>query len=467
MRKQIARQTILVLPVWLFLFNFNTATACELHTNCASPHFSKGKGMESCPVLSAEWFGKVFKPHSPEGTPFANTGRSPVYRIKKVVLDAGHGGKDPGCKGASSQEKHNALAIVLKLGALIREEYPEVEVIYTRQTDVFVELNERAAIANRNNADLFISVHCNSISVSYVKGVETYVMGLHTAQSNLEVAKRENASIFLEDNYKKNYGDYDPNSPEAHIFGSVWQSAYLEQSILFAGYVQQYSKEMARREDRGVKQAGFIVLHKTAMPAVLVEAGFLTNRDEERFIASEEGQFQMADAIFEAFRAYKAKMESTPLAARKHTTKAQLAVKMPAPAPEPVPAQTNLKATAQEPVAETAKPQNVSATTVINAAPTRTGDRFADEPAPPIIPTPAKAAPETFRVHLLTWQSRMDRNSGQLGLLSGVVEEQSAGQYHYFFGNYATRADAEKMLPELMNLGFRTAKVVSSDPKKN
>ncbi|MBL7795581.1 MAG: N-acetylmuramoyl-L-alanine amidase, partial [Saprospiraceae bacterium] len=282
-------------------------------------------------------------------------------------------------------------------------------------------------------------------------------------------AKRENASIFLEDNYKKNYGDYDPNSPEAHIFGSVWQSAYLEQSILFAGFVQQYSKEMARREDRGVKQAGFIVLHKTAMPAVLVEAGFLTNREEERFIASEEGQFQMADAIFEAFRAYKAKMESAPLAARKHTTKAQLAAKMPAltPASEPAATQTNIKTPTQEPVAETAKPQNVSAATVINAAPTRTGDRFADDPVPPIIPTPAKAAPETFRVHLLTWQSRMDRNSGQLGLLSGVVEEQAAGQYHYFFGNYATRSDAEKMLPELMNLGFRTAKVVSSDPKKN
>ena len=465
MRNQIARQTILVLPAWLFLFYFNTATACELHTNCAFPHLSAGKGMESCPVFSPEWHSKVFMSHSPEGAPSANTGCSPVYRIKKVVLDAGHGGKDPGCKGASSQEKHNALAIVLKLGALIREEYPEVEVIYTRQTDVFVELNERAAIANRHNADLFISVHCNSIPVSYVKGVETYVMGLHTAQSNLEVAKRKNASIFLEDNYKKNYGDYDPNSPEAHIFGSVWQSAYLEQSILFAGFVQQFSKEMARREDRGVKQAGFIVLHKTAMPAVLVEAGFLTNRHEEQFIASEDGQFQMADAIFEAFRAYKAKMESTPLAARKHTTQAQLAAKMPASTPEPVAAPASN--TPPEQPAETAKVQTISATTVVNAPPARTGDRFADEAATTSDMPTTKAAPETFRIHLLAWQSRMDRNSGQLGLLSGVAEEQSNGQFHYFFGNYATRADAEKMLPELMNLGFRTAKVVSSDPKKN
>jgi len=468
MRKQIARQTIPALPAWLFLLFFNTATACELHTNCASLHFSAGKGMESCPVLSAEWLDKVFGPRhiSPFSTVEEPGVRPHAYRIKKVVLDAGHGGKDPGCRGAGSQEKHNALAIVLKLGALIREEYPEVEVIFTRETDVFVELNERAAIANRNNADLFISVHCNSISVSYVKGVETYVMGLHTAQSNLEVAKRENASIFLEDNYKKNYGDYDPNSPEAHIFGSVWQSAYLEQSILFAGFVQRYSKEMARREDRGVKQAGFIVLHKTAMPAVLVEAGFLTNRDEERFIASEEGQFQMADAIFEAFRAYKAKMESTPLAARKHTSKAQLAAKMPPPAPEPVVVPVANQTPIQEPAADIAKPQNVSAATVVNAPPSRTGDRFADEQVN-VPPPPAKAAPETFRIHLLAWQSRMDRNSGQLGLLSGVAEEQADGQFHYFFGNYATRHEAEKMLPELVNLGFRTAKVVSSDPKKN
>jgi len=458
MKKQIARQTILALPVWLFLVNFNTTAACEHPAICASMHFSTGKGMESCPVFPAAKVDANYQHPKANGLP--------AYRIKKVVLDAGHGGKDPGCRGASSQEKHNALAIVLQLGALIREEYPDVEVIYTRETDVFVELNERAAIANRHNADLFVSVHCNSIPVSYVKGVETYVMGLHTADSNLEVAKRENASIFLEDNYKKNYGGYDPNSPEAHIFGSVWQSAYLEQSILFAGFVQQYSKEMARRENRGVKQAGFIVLHKTAMPSVLVEAGFLTNRDEERFIASEEGRFQMADAIFEAFRAYKAKMEMTPLAARKHTNKAQLAAKMPPPE-TPVAVPVSYKTIQTEKQAETSKPQNLSASTVVNVPPARTGDRFADESPNIPPPAPVKTTPTIFRIHLLSWASRMDRNTGQLGLLSGVDEEQSGGQFHYFFGRYTTHADAEKVLPELSNLGFRTASIVSSDPVKN
>ncbi|MEQ1743942.1 MAG: N-acetylmuramoyl-L-alanine amidase [Saprospiraceae bacterium] len=390
--------------------------------------------------------------------PTLTPGLGPGYRIKKIVLDAGHGGKDSGCIGASSKEKHNALAIVLKLGALIEEEYPDVEVIYTRETDVFVELNERAAIANRNNADLFISVHCNSIPVSYVKGVETYVMGLHTAQSNLEVAKRENASIYLEDNYQKNYGDYDPNSPEAHIFGSVWQSAYLDQSILFASFVQKYGKQIAHRDDRGVKQAGFIVLHKTAMPAVLVEAGFLTNRDEERFIASENGQFQMADAIFESFRAYKAKMEGMPLTARQFTNHTQLAAKMP-----PTPHLT-AQNTPTEPIVENFQPKAVTITSPTNVPPPNMGDRFADEAAASA--TKVNTAP-VFRIHLLSWASRLDRSIGQLGLLGSVEEEMNSGQYHYYFGKYSTLGDAEKMLPELFNLGFRTARVVSSETVNN
>ncbi len=466
MRKQIAQQTLLTLFAWLALQNFNVAAV--LFPNPAHqyhPSADGGKGIESpysvraasVPELNA-WPEAVLPMLQSYFT-------HPNYRIRKVVLDAGHGGKDPGCIGASSREKNNALAIVLKLGALIKSEFPAVEVIYTRDSDVFVELNERAAIANRNNADLFISVHCNSVSVSHIKGTETYVMGLHTAEHNLEVAKRENASIFLEDNYQKNYSGYDPNSAEAHIFGSVWQSAYLEQSILFASFVQQYAKAYANRDDKGVKQAGFLVLRETAMPSVLVEAGYLTNRSEENFIASDEGQSQMAWAIFEAFRAYKAKMEGNHFVAREPEFQPQLAAK----SGQPLVVPTSVK----EPVAEAETPQAADPaprTPAIEyavpspagrfgsagAATTHPSDVYADEV--PVQTIPGKNG--GFRIYLLSWKSRLDKNTGQLSLLGDIVEEQSDGAFHYFTGTFATRAEAEKMLPELFNLGFRTAKVV-------
>ncbi len=447
MRKQIAHQTFLTLLAWLVFGNFNIAAA-GLHGLELPLPFGNygGKGIESPYSLSV-------KDHAACTT-------VPAYRIHKVVLDAGHGGKDPGCIGAISREKHNALAIVLRLGALIKEEYPDVEVIYTRDSDVFIELNERAAIANRNNADLFVSVHCNSVSASHIKGAETYVMGLHTADHNLEVAKRENAAIFLEDNYQKNYGGYDPNSPEAHILGSVWQSAYLEQSILFAGLVQNYSKKLANREDRGVKQAGFLVLRETAMPSVLVEAGFLTNRTEESFIASEEGQSQMADAIFEAFRAYKAQMEGVPLAARK-AGKPQLAAKG-TQTPKAVATSLKTPVTTDKATKNTGTAAIADPAPPLPATPTAT-NLYADE-IPLTIPGQSAGGP--YRIHLMSWKSRLDRNAGQLSLLSEVTEEQYGGEFHYFTGTFATRAEAEKMLPELFNLGFRTARILSPKATK-
>lgn len=232
------------------------------------------------------------------------------YQLKTVVIDPGHGGHDHGCSGTKNNEKTVALSLSLKLGAIIEKNYPGVKVIYTRKTDVFVELHERAAIANRNNADLFICIHCNANPSTSPFGTETYVMGLHKTEANLTVAKRENDVILLEDNYNQHYDGFDPSNPASHIIFSLNQHAFMEQSILFASGVEKYMKSHAKRSSRGVKQAGFLVLWKTGMPSVLIETGFLTNVNEEKFLGSAEGQDAIAESIFYAFRDYKNDMEN-------------------------------------------------------------------------------------------------------------------------------------------------------------
>jgi len=231
------------------------------------------------------------------------------YKIKRVVIDAGHGGKDPGCVGAKTTEKKIVLELALKVGAKIKAAHPDVEVIYTRKTDVFLELHERAAIANKSNADFFISIHCNAATNKKVYGTETFVLGLNRAKDNLSVAKRENEAIFFEEDYKENYAGYDPNSPEGHILLSFFQNAYLNQSISFAEKVERnFVNE--KRHSRGVKQDGFLVLRHATMPAVLIEAGFLSNLEEELFLMSDKGQEIIASGISKAFTDYKLQSES-------------------------------------------------------------------------------------------------------------------------------------------------------------
>lgn len=232
------------------------------------------------------------------------------YKIRKVVIDPGHGGKDPGCNGNHSREKEVALSIGLDLGKKLKAQYPDIQVIYTRDTDVFIPLNERAAIANRNKADLFISIHCNYISVrNRATGSETYVLGLHRAEDNLDVAKRENSAILLEDNYEKTYEGFDPYSPEGHIILSMFQNAHLEQSILFATHVESAFKKLSRLPSRGVKQAGFLVLRETTMPSVLIETGFLSTDTDENYLMKKENQQEMASTILKAFSNYKKDVE--------------------------------------------------------------------------------------------------------------------------------------------------------------
>ncbi|MDZ7738742.1 MAG: N-acetylmuramoyl-L-alanine amidase [Bacteroidales bacterium] len=222
-----------------------------------------------------------------------------------VVIDAGHGGKDSGAVGRKSREKDIVLKIALKTGKYINELLEDVKVIYTRTDDEFVELYKRAEIANKAQADLFISIHCNGFRDGRIKGSETFVMGIHKDQGNLEVAMKENSVITLEEDYTTRYQGYDPSSSESFIIFSLMQNIYLEQSLNFANYIQDQFRTRVGLSDRGVKQAGLLVLWQTTMPSVLVEAGFLTNQQDERFLLSEQGQDYIASAIFRAFRDYK------------------------------------------------------------------------------------------------------------------------------------------------------------------
>ena len=231
------------------------------------------------------------------------------YKLRTIVIDAGHGGHDPGCLGSDSREKEVALKIALKLGKLIETNCPDVRVIYTRKTDEFIPLIERANIANRAKADLFICIHLNS-GPKAAYGVETFVMGLHKTDDNLNVAKRENAAILLEDNYQKNYDGFDPNSAEANIIFSLYQNQFMQQSLSFAAKIQSQFKNNSKRFVRGVKQAGFLVLYKTSMPSVLIENGFLTNENDQRFLISDAGQASMASSIYRAFKSYKSELET-------------------------------------------------------------------------------------------------------------------------------------------------------------
>jgi len=249
-------------------------------------------------------------PASKQGPPQLE--EEPVNKPFIVVLDAGHGGHDPGNLGNGYLEKKIALSIVLKTGALL-EKQPGIKVIYTRKDDTFVDLYKRGEIANKANANLFVSVHCDS-HTSNAYGAGTFVMGLHVNQKNFEVAKKENSVIYLEDNYKERYANYDINSPESLIGNTIMQEEFLEESIQVAAMIQKQFTGSLKRKDRKVKQAGFIVLHQTFMPSVLVETGFLTNKTEGAFLNSKKGQEQMGRAIANAVIGYKKSLDKAAAA---------------------------------------------------------------------------------------------------------------------------------------------------------
>ncbi len=351
------------------------------------------------------------------------------YQLRTVVIDAGHGGHDHGCSGIHSKEKHIALNIAKKLGKYINGQFPKVKVIYTREKDVFIPLHTRAEIANKNKADLFISIHCNAMSTQkhLVRGTETYVMGLHNADENLAVAKRENEAILLEKDYEKNYHGFDPESPEGHIILAMVQNAFLEQSISFAEKVEYNFQNLAGRKSRGVKQAGFLVLRETTMPSVLIETGYLTQKSEEKYMRTKRGQDELAFAIFKAFQSYKREIEVDNA-----TTPAALPTKR----LNPVNSQKKLP-----------KEKN---TTSSNSS---EDDSYRSS---------TKKSKKVFKVQLAASSKSIKTNTSKWKKVKFPIEmKRENGNFKYLAGNFETLAEANAARKKMRKLGFKGAFVVA------
>jgi N-acetylmuramoyl-L-alanine amidase len=354
--------------------------------------------------------------------------------VNTVVIDPGHGGNAPGAVGRRSLEKDIALTISLLVGQYIEENLPDVKVIYTRTTDVAVALHERARIANENNADLFISIHCNSTGNSSALGTETFVMGLHRSQANLEVARKENAAILYEEDYLENYDGFDPNSPEANIIFTMYQNAYLEQSLSMASLVQNQFRDRARRVDRGVKQAGFLVLYQVTMPGILVEAGFISNPREEEYLMSASGQAHIASAIFRAFRDYKEEQDALAAARRYYAYGENESVNENEP---------NVQETQAGQVGMTVPPETA-------------------QPEASTPPTPQEnGSVVVFRVQFASTREEMPLDAPEFRGLQDVGWYFHEGLYKYTVGNEASLEDAARLQARVHETGFRDAFVVA------
>jgi N-acetylmuramoyl-L-alanine amidase len=380
-----------------------------------------------------------------------------LYTLNRVCIDAGHGGHDTGCISGKAKEKDVALGIALKLGKYIEDHFPDVKVIYTRKTDVFVELHERAAIANNAKADLFICVHCNSacyrdkkkkadVCNDETNGIETWVMGLHKSEANLEVSKRENEVVLLEKDYTKKYDGFDPNSPEANIIFSLYQNAYLDQSLKMASLVQNEVSKKGR-EERGVKQAGFLVLFKTYMPSVLIETGFLTNPAEAKFLTSEKGQDALAGAFFNAFKNYKASVES-----------GETGYATQSPGSEPVPrksADSPDKSASAKPGGDEVSAGGVAAGTTAAAEPRYTGKKNNDA---------VKTEPVEnyeFAVQVLSSSVKLKAGDKKFKGLVGLQEEKDNSIYKYTTAHCPTFEEAIAIQRTMQVAGFSDAFVVA------
>ncbi len=386
--------------------------------------------------------------------------------LKTIVIDAGHGGKDPGCAGSPKTESKVTLGVALKLGAYIEANLPDVKVVYTRKTDKFIELYERANIANRNNADLFISIHCNSMPTGTgktVKGTEVYVMGMHVAGENLDIAKkmadRENKSILLEKDYKTHYDGYDPNDPGTHILLTMKQNVHLDQSIKVAQGIIDESKKL-ERPTRGVHQAGFVVIRATTMPSILVETGYLSNAQENAELQTAKGQSRIAKAIFRAVKAYKNDLEG-----KKKDDGGNTEIEPDGNAEEPIePAETPQSSQPNEPKAETGpagsaknEPQKRKKS-IKNAENTATNDNPDNTEVLRYGVSEAGSFKGTmYHVQVVSNDKPLAPNSILLRGLTDVREDFSDGRYRYVVGAYSTLSEAVAAAESYKAQGYKGA----------
>ncbi len=348
--------------------------------------------------------------------------------IQTIVIDAGHGGHDPGAIGQHAREKNLNLAIALKLGSQIQRSMKDVRVIYTRDKDFFVELYRRAEIANENKADMFICIHCNANKNHARKGAETYVMGLDKSQANLNIAKVENASILLESDYQSTYNGFDPNADESYIIFSLFQNSNLDQSTDFAAAIQEQFEKHQKGSIHGVRQAGFMVLYKTTMPSVLVETGYISNPEEEFYLMSDQGQDHIVSAICRALKNFR---ESVANPANQHTDTAQPA----SIAPQTI-ADGHVK---------------VVDTTSVIKQPER-------EVKSAVKPTSGSEL--SYKVQIAASIDKLEANDSRLVKFSNPQIYRHNGMYKYTIGDESTLRAAEKLLDEAWRKGAADAFIV-------
>lgn len=358
--------------------------------------------------------------------------------ISRIVIDAGHGGEDPGAVGSKGKEKDVTLAVALELGKLISENCPDVDVFYTRKTDVFIPLYNRSKMANDKHADLFISIHCNSADNKTANGVETFVMGLHKTESSLDVARKENAAMLLEKDYKDKYGDFNPNSPESYVIFSLYSNAYLESSVQLASKVQKNLLKCTHFRDRQVQQAGFWVLHKVAMPSILIELGFISNKSEEAQLLDPTFQKALAASICNAFIEYKNQVEGN------HTA----LISVPETKPQP-------QKEEPAPIKQETKNEKTSVSENTDLKPV-------DEPT-----TPKTESGVVFKVQIFALPDKLGPNDPKFAGLKNVDKYFEGNLWKYTYGSAKKFADiqdalkkAKEKFPDAFVIAFKDGKKI-------